>query len=91
MVELSQTIAYNQFINVKFEPAGRDKRFRFEDSRCTSLQRITIPITFVDLSIICDLVDVVFPNVPFIIGLELSEMYELHIKQCFKIFYAVTV
>lgn len=67
-------------MNVKLKSVKSNKHFYFGESRCASLERITIIISFVDLDIICDRVDVVFANFPFLAELNLHDKYDLHIN-----------
>ena len=76
---LSQAKSYCRFVGTKFKPRPNKNRYRFGSDRQQSLGSVTICIPFGSY-VICEDVDVVKANVPFLFGLDLIEKYHMYVN-----------
>ena len=79
VIGLSQAKSYCRFVGTKFKPRPNKNRYRFGSDRQQSLGSVTICIPFGSY-IICEDVDVVKANVPFLFGLDLMDKYHLYVN-----------
>ena len=79
IIGLAQAKAYCRFSGNKFKPKPSPIHFRFGNDSQASIRTMNIFIPIPDGYIICEKVDIVRANVPFLIGLDLLDKYHMFI------------